>query len=126
MVTDPISDLLTQIKNGYLGALTEVVLPWSRTKEAVAQVLVKEGYLTACAKKDHLLTLTLKYTGREAAVTDLKRVSKPGRRIYSQVKSIPKVLGGIGISVLSTPKGVISDKQAKKLNVGGEILAQVW
>jgi len=126
LVNDPISDLLTQIKNGYRGGLTEVALPWSRTKEAVAKVLVGEGYLVTADKMDNTLTLKLKYAGKEAAVTDLRRVSRPGRRIYSPVKALPKVLGGIGINILSTPKGVVSDKQARKLNVGGEIIAQVW
>ncbi len=126
MVTDPISDLLIQIKNGYRGGLVEVNLPWSRTKQAVAEVLVSEGYLAKATQKDGQLQLVLKYAGKRPAVTDLRRVSKPGRRIYSPVRQLPRILGGIGMNILSTPKGVVSDKQAKKLNVGGEILAQVW
>ncbi len=126
MVTDPISDLLIQIKNGYGGGLVEVNLPWSRTKQAVAEVLVSEGFLAKATKQDMQLQLVLKYAGKRPAVTDLRRVSKPGRRIYSPVRQLPKILGGIGMNILSTPKGVVSDKQAKKLNVGGEILAQVW
>lgn len=126
MVNDPISDLLIQIKNGYRGKLVEVVLPWSRTREDVAKVMVKEGYLESASHTEDNLTLQLKYIGREPVLTDLRRVSKPGRRIYSPVKRLPKVLGGIGVNILSTPKGVVSDKEARKLNVGGEILAQIW
>lgn len=126
MVNDTISDLLAQIKNGYRAHLAEVVLPNSRVASAVAQVLVTEGYLASASKTASGLRLVLKYQGKTAALTDLRRVSKPGRRIYSPVKQLPRVWGGLGRSILSTPKGVVSDREAKKLNVGGEVLAQVW
>jgi len=126
MVNDPISDLLIQIKNGYRAGLKQISLPWSRTKEAVTQVLVTEKFLTAATKIEQQLQIDLKYTGQTPAVADLRRISKPGRRIYSSIKHLPRVWGGLGMSILSTPKGVVSDRQAKKLNVGGEVLAQVW
>ena len=126
MVTDPLSDLLIRIKNGYRAGLTTLRMPYSRTKEAVAQVLVTEGYLASAKKEDTELVIELKYQGKEPALIDLRRVSKPGQRIYSPVKQLPKVWGGLGINILSTPKGVVSDKVARKLNVGGEIIAQIW
>ena len=126
MVNDPISDLLIQIKNGYRAGLTQISLPWSRTKEAVAQVLVAEKFLTAASKVEQQLQISLKYTGKTPAIADLRRISKPGRRIYSPIKRLPRVWGGLGMSILSTPLGVVSDRQAKKLNVCGEVLAQVW
>lgn len=126
MVNDPISDLLIQIKNGYLAGMAQVTMPASRTKEAIAKVLVTEGYLTSVTKVDQDLQISLKYQGKTAAIKDLRRVSKPGRRIYSSIKNLPRVWGGLGMSILSTPKGIVSHRQAKKLNVGGEVLAQVW
>lgn len=92
----------------------------------MAQVLATEGYLQTVKKNEQELVIELKYKGKVPAVTDLRRISKPGRRIYTQVKNLPRVWGGLGINILSTPKGVVSDSQAKKLNVGGEIIAQVW
>lgn len=126
MVSDPISDLLTRVKNGYRAGLLEIVVPNSRTSLAVAQVLVAEGYLAKIEKTEGGLKLVLKYQGKSPAITDLRRISKPGRRIYSPVSKLPRVWGGLGRNILSTPKGVMSDREAKKLNVGGEILAQVW
>ena len=126
MVNDPISDLLIQIKNGYRAGLGQISLPWSRTKEAVAQVLVAEKFLTSAVKAEQQLQISLKYTGKTPAIADLRRISKPGRRIYSRISRLPRVWGGLGMSILSTPKGVVSDREAKKLNVGGEVLAQVW
>ncbi len=128
MVNDSLSDMLIRIKNGYLAQAVEVFMPTSKLRVAVAEVLVKENYIKE-AKVDAdqgLLVITLKYDHKEPAITDLRRVSKPGRRVYTSIKSLPRVLGGLGIHILSTPKGVMSQKQAKKLNVGGEVLAQVW
>lgn len=101
-------------------------MPWSRTKGAVAEVLVSEGYVSSVKHEGTELVVELKYKGKEPAMIDLRRVSKPGQRIYSSVKQLPKVWGGLGINILSTPKGVVSEKVAKKLNVGGEIIAQIW
>ena len=126
MVNDPLSDLLSRVKNGYRAKMPEVRLPWSRTKEAVAKVLAEHNFVEKVTKQDQILAIVLKYNGREPALTDIRRVSKPGVRIYSKVKKLPRVLGGIGVNILSTPKGIMGGKQAKKLNVGGEIIAQVW
>lgn len=128
MVNDSLSDMLIRIKNGYLARAVEVSMPTSKLRVAVADVLVKEKYIKE-AKVDAeqgLLVVTLQYDHKAPAITDVRRVSKPGRRIYTSIKSLPRVLGGLGIHILSTPKGVMSQKSAKKLNVGGEVLAQVW
>lgn len=128
MVNDSLSDMLIRIKNGYLAKAVEVAMPTSKLKKAVAEVLVKESYIKdAVVDADQgLLIINLKYDHKEPAITDLRRVSKPGRRVYASIKSLPRVLGGLGIHILSTPKGVMSQKEAKKLNVGGEVLAQIW
>ena len=114
MVSDPISDLLIQIKNGYRAGIEQITLPWSRTKEAVAKVLVDEKYLSAVTKVEQQLQILLKYQNQTAAIKDLRRISKPGRRIYCSIKNLPRVWGGLGVSILSTPKGVVSNRQAKK------------
>lgn len=126
MVNDPLSDLIARIKNGYRANLTEVRLPWSRVKEDVARVLTEQKLVDKYEKKENELVIGLRYNGKAPALTDIRRVSKPGVRIYSGVKKLPRVLGGLGINILSTPRGIMVDKQAKKLHVGGEIIAQAW
>ncbi len=126
MVNDPLSDLVTRIKNAYSAHALELVVPWTRTGEAVCTVLVGSGYLASAKKTADGLVLVLKYDKKTPAITNIRRVSKPGRRVYTGIKVLPRVLGGLGISILSTPKGVMSEKEARKLKVGGEILAQVW
>lgn len=126
MVNDYLSDLVIRIKNAYLSHATELVMPWTRTGEAVCTVLAESGYLTSAKKTEDGLALVLKYNKKSPALTNIRRVSKPGRRVYTGIKALPRVLGGLGISILSTPKGVMSEKEARKLKVGGEILAQVW
>ncbi|KKU28954.1 MAG: SSU ribosomal protein S8P [Candidatus Amesbacteria bacterium GW2011_GWA2_47_11b] len=126
MVNDPLSDLIARIKNGYRAGLPEITLPWSRMKEDVVRVLVEQKMLEKSDKQKDELVIKLKYEGKTPALTDIRRVSKPGVRIYSGVKKLPRVLGGLGINILSTPKGIMADKTAKKLHVGGEIIAQVW
>ena len=127
MVVDPLSDFVVRIKNGYMAKLVFVEMPTSRMKEAVAAVLEKSGYIGETKTKDGLLTINLKYGAKDQpALTDIRRVSKPGLRVYTGVKHMPWVLGGRGISVLSTPKGVMNNHQAKKLKLGGEIIAKVW
>ncbi|MEK7154578.1 MAG: 30S ribosomal protein S8 [Patescibacteria group bacterium] len=126
MVNDPVSDLVIRIKNGYRANLLEIRSPWSTMRERVAKVLLENKFIEKISREDDELVITLKYNGRVPVLTDIRRVSKPGVRIYTKVKKLPRVLGGLGINILSTPKGVMSDKQAKKLNVGGEIIAQVW
>jgi len=126
MVSDLLSDLVARIKNGYLNGATEIVVPWSRVSEEILKVLVETGYMSGAIRAEKDLKVTLKYEGREPALTDIVRVSKPGSRTYVGYRDIPKVWGGIGRHVVSTPKGVMSDKKAKKLKVGGELICKVW
>ena len=126
---DPISDLLTRIRNGQRALMPAVEMPHSKIKESIAQILKKEGYVSEVSvegKVPKKLTLKLKYQGKKGAVEGLKRVSKPGLRNYVGSTEIPRVLGGLGISILSTPEGVMSGTQAKKKNLGGELLCFVW
>jgi small subunit ribosomal protein S8 len=126
MVSDHLSDFVTRIRNGYSAKLEKIEVPVTKTVEQVAKVLVEENYLKAAVKEDKKMTITLKYAGQEPAITGIKMVSKPGARVYASVKNFPKVVGGLGINILTTPKGIVSEIKAKKLNAGGEIIAQVW
>ena len=126
---DPISDMLTRIRNGQQALLPTVVMPHSKIKESIAHILKKEGYVsdvTVEGKLPKKLTLKLKYQGKKGVVEGLKRISSPGLRNYVGATEIPRVLGGLGISILSTPEGVMSGTQAKKKNLGGELLCYVW
>jgi small subunit ribosomal protein S8 len=130
-MTDTIADLLIRIKNAYLARKIQVRAPVSKNKAAMAQVLVEAGYLTEVAREKNdagqeNLVLTLKYVGDMPALTDVKRVSKPGCRIYVTAAKIPAVLHGYGLAILSTSKGIVSDKQARQQGVGGELLCEVW
>jgi len=133
-VTDPIADMLTRTRNALMAGHTAVAMPSSRIKVSIAKILKEEGYIedydVTDAKPHPVLLLRLKYVGdrryRKPVIGALKRVSKPGRRIYAGKKEIPWVLGGIGIAILSTPKGVITGRQARRLGVGGEVLCYVW
>ena len=130
-ITDPIADLLTRIRNASQARHATVDVPASNMKKAIAQILVEEGYVKSYTvtedDKQGVITITLKYTETNAPViTGLRRVSKPGLRIYTSCEDMPKVLKGIGTAIVSTPKGVMTDKQARKENVGGEVLAFVW
>jgi small subunit ribosomal protein S8 len=128
-MTDPISDMLTRIRNASQALLSEVEISHSRLKESVARILKKEGYIADCsvdgqaAKK---LKLKLKYQGRKGVIVGLKRVSKPGLRRYVGASEIPRVLGGMGIAILSTPQGVMTGAEARKQNIGGELICYVW
>lgn len=124
MVNDALSDLVAQIKNGYRAGLTQVSLPWSRVCQAVAQVLAQTGYLLKCQRQDNLLLLDLKYVAKEPALSEIRRVSRPGLRRYWQVKDFPR--RSLGIYILSTPKGIVTHYQARKQRLGGEIICQVW
>lgn len=129
MLTDPISDMLTRIKNAYAAHKDEVVLPSSKIKLAIANLLKNNGYLFEVAEegdKKKNLRLKLSYKRNEAAVTNVKRVSKPGRRVYASAKELPSVLSGFGIAVVSTPKGIMTNKDARKMNVGGEIICEIY
>lgn len=126
-MNDTIADSLIRIKNGYLAQKSEIELVYSKLILAICQVLIKEGFITS-AKADGTkkIAVVLKYDGRRSAITDVKRVSKPGLRVYKGSKQIPRVLGGLGIALVSTPKGILTDRQARKEGVGGEVLAFVW
>ena len=130
-ITDPIADLLTRIRNASQARHATVDVPASNMKKAIAQILVDEGYVTSYKvtedDKQGVITITLKYTDNmQPVITGLRRISKPGLRIYTSCEDMPKVLKGIGTAIVSTPKGVMTDKQARKENVGGEVLAFVW
>jgi small subunit ribosomal protein S8 len=130
-MTDPIADMLTRIRNASMAHKGEVVLPASKIKAHIAEILAQEGYVRSASVegegKDGAITIHLKYgSNREPSITGIKRVSRPGRRVYAPHGEIPRVLGGLGIAILSTSAGVITDRQAKKQGVGGEVLAYVW
>jgi small subunit ribosomal protein S8 len=135
-VNDPIADMLTRIRNGLLIQQSAVAMPNSKLRVEIARILKEEGFIEDFeiveGEKTYLVTLRvkLKYVGdrrfRRPVITGLQRVSRPGRRIYTSKKDIPWVLSGMGISILSTPKGVMTGQRARQLNVGGEILCKVW
>ena len=130
-ITDKIADMLTRIRNASAAKHDTVDVPASNMKKAIAQILLDEGYIKGFQViddgKQGIIRITLKYgVGKEAVITGLKRVSKPGLRIYTSCKDMPAVMNGLGIAILSTPKGIMTDKQARKENVGGEVLAFVW
>ena len=131
-MTDPIADMLTRIRNANTSKHDTVDVPASKMKLAIADILVKEGYVTkyeiiedGVAKT---IRITLKYgkDKNEKIISGLKRISKPGLRVYAGKDELPKVLGGLGIAIISTNQGVVTDKEARKLNVGGEVLAYIW
>ena len=126
-MTDPIADMLTRIRNANQMRNKEVSMPTSKMKVEIAKILENEGFIEGFNVKDNTLTLTLKYAeNKERVITGLKRISKPGLRVYAGAKEIPKVLNGLGIAIISTPKGVMTDKLARKNNVGGEVIAYIW
>jgi len=129
-MTDPISDFIIRIKNAVLARKDVITVPHSRVKEAIAGILQKEGYIAEVTSQEEAgfkqLVITLKYVGKNPTVTDVRRLSKPGRRLYVPASDIPKSLGGYGITILSTNKGIITDTDARKMNVGGELLCQIW
>ena len=130
-MTDPIADMLTRIRNANQNRAKDVTMPSSKMKETIASILKEEGYIVdySIEKNDvqNNLTLTLKYgKNKERVITGLKRISKPGLRVYANVSDLPKVLNGLGIAIISTPKGVMTDKLARKNNVGGEVIAYIW
>ena len=131
MLTDPIADLLTRIRNACRAHKERVDVPWSRLKERIAGVMVDEGYLGECAVVgegvERIIRLTLRYDSRRTSViTDLQRVSRPSLRVYVAAAEAPRVRRGMGISILSTNKGVMPDREARKQKVGGEVLCAVW
>ena len=128
-MTDPISDMLTRIRNANLALLPTVELSHSKMKESIAKLLKREGYIEDCSvesKGPKMLRLKLKYSGRKGIIAGLRRVSKPGLRHYVGATEMPKVLRGMGTAIVSTPKGVMTGTDAQKENVGGEVLCFVW
>ena len=131
VINDPIADMLTRIRNGLIARHDSVTMPASNMKKAIAKILLDEGYIKSVDYIDDGLQgqikVTLKYVqGRESVIKGLKRISKPGLRVYARNDEIPKVLGGLGIAIVSTSKGVMTDKEARNAGVGGEVLAYIW
>ncbi|MBS5671155.1 MAG: 30S ribosomal protein S8 [Oscillospiraceae bacterium] len=130
-ITDPVADMLTRIRNANSAKHDTVDVPASNLKKAIAQILLDEGYIKAYQVTDEgvqgKIHITLKYVGKkEKVISGLRRVSKPGLRVYAGAEELPKVLKGLGIAIISTSKGVMTDKKARELHVGGEVLAFVW
>ncbi len=123
---DKVGDLLIRIKNGYMASRKDVVITNSKLSVAIVELLVKEGYLEKMEKTETGILATLKYEDKKPVLNDVKRVSKPGHRVYEGHKGLPRVLNGMGIAIISTPKGVMTDKQARKEALGGEVMALVW
>ena len=131
-MSDPIADMLTRIRNANTAKHDTVDIPASKMKQAIADILLREGYVKAVDViedgKFNTIRITLKYgeNKNERVIKGLKRISKPGFRVYADTENLPKVLGGLGIAIISTNKGILTDKEARKENVGGEVLAFVW
>lgn len=130
MVTDPIADMLTRIRNANQMRYNEVEVPASKIKNEIARILKEEGFISNYkVKKNNIqdnIVLYLKYSGKERVITGLKRISKPGLRVYAKAEEIPTVLSGLGIAIISTSKGLMTDKDARKASLGGEVLAYIW
>jgi small subunit ribosomal protein S8 len=129
-MTDPIADMIIRIKNALMVRHTHVRVPHSKVKSAIADLLVSSGYVEAVETEDSkpqaTLVLKLKYLGKLPAISEVKRLSKPGRRVYAPAHQIPRALGGYGVTLVSTSKGILTDKQARQQNIGGELLCQIW
>ena len=125
-VIDPIADLLTRIRNSYKAMHATVSVSPSRTREALLKILDEEGYINGYAVESEALVVDLKYHENKPVVAGLKRISKPGRRVYVGAKSIPSVQNGLGICILSTSKGILEGKKAAEIGVGGELLCEIW
>ena len=130
VMTDPIADMLTRIRNANQAKHESVTMPASRLKLEILSVLKNEGYIAEYEKvedgKQGVIKVTLKYIGKERVIKGIKRISKPGLRVYAKKEELPKVLNGLGVAIVSTPGGVMSDREARKKNLGGEIIAFVW
>ncbi len=130
-MTDPIADMLSRIRNASSARHDEVAIPASKIKESIARILVEEGFVDGFhvhADGTHpVITIRLRYSDdREGAISGIRRISKPGRRVYRGARELPRVLGGLGVAIVSTSQGVMTDKQARRARLGGEILAYVW
>jgi small subunit ribosomal protein S8 len=132
-MTDPIADMLTRIRNANTAFHDDVIMPSSKLKEALARILEREGYIIGfevekdASRPGRQLKISMKYTqDRKRTISGIRRISKPGLRVYSNAQAVPRVLGGMGISILSTNQGLMTDREARERRVGGEILCQVW
>ena len=126
-LTDPIADMLTRIRNAGSSKHPTVDIPKSKVKLAIADILVEEGYIKGYVVEDRMIKVTLKYVGnKQKVISGLKRISKPGLRVYASKEELPRVLGGLGIALISTSKGIMTDKKAREAGVGGEVLAYIW
>jgi small subunit ribosomal protein S8 len=130
-MTDPVGDLLTRIRNGQRANKSSITAPASKLRESVLRVLEREGYIRGFERhtlRDGIdeLKIELKYNEGEPVINKIERISKPGRRVYAKIADLPKVYNGLGISIISTPRGVMSDSEARQANVGGEVLCQVF
>ncbi|WP_432735583.1 30S ribosomal protein S8 [Maridesulfovibrio sp. FT414] len=125
-VVDPIADMLTRIRNAHGAYHKTVTIPGSKIKTAIAGILKDEGYINDFAEEGRDITVTLKYVDGKALISGMKKISTPGRRVFVGVEDIPSVLNGLGICILSTSKGVVDGAKAQELNVGGELLCEIW
>lgn len=132
-MTDPIADMLTRVRNANIAKHDDVAMPSSKIKEALAKLLKEEGYIQDFTTRDHpdrpgkILAIDMKYSSeRERTISGIKRVSKPGLRVYKKSDEIPRVLGGLGVAVVSTSQGLMTDREARRRHVGGEVLCYVW
>jgi small subunit ribosomal protein S8 len=132
-MTDPIADMLTRVRNANLAMHDEVIMPSSKLKEALAALLEKEGYIAGWSAQEatdrpgRLLSIEMKYSeSRERVISGIERISKPGLRVYSKANGVPRVLGGLGVAVVSTSKGLMTDREARRQRMGGEVLCYVW
>lgn len=130
MITDPISDMLTRIKNGYLANKDHVLVPYSLFKEQIIKVIQRKGFVTDFSIKEsgnhRNLDIILKYEEKKPVITEIRKVSKPGLKVYCKKNKLPWVLNGLGIAIISTPKGLMTDKEARKSGLGGEIICKIW
>lgn len=129
-ITDSIADMLTRIRNGATARHATVDIPASNLKKTIAGILLQEGYIQRVEliedNKQGIIRVTLKYAGKKPVISGLKRISKPGLRVYSDSETLPKVLGGLGIAIISTSSGIMTDRAARQKGIGGEVLAFVW
>lgn len=129
MYTDPISDMLTRVRNAVSAGKQETVVPHSKFKLALAKLLTREGYFSGYSETHafpKLIKLQIRYSGNEPVISGIKRISKPGQRIYLSAVKIPRTNSGLGTTVVSTPKGLMTDREARKANLGGEVICEVW
>jgi len=128
-LTDPVADMLTRIRNASNQHHELVDVPYSKVKMEIAKILLEEGYIASCEVVEDThktIRITLKYFENKPVIQGLKRISKPGLRMYAEVENLPRVLNGLGTAIISTSKGIVTDKKARELNVGGEVMAYIW